>query len=305
MPKDFTASTAKATVDMGDGGAHSPQIRFTADDESCFWNGTLIYIYACPFVGITPVAPAPTSQLSTFFLPDSDAPPYSPTTTEWPAMMVYNARMSTLSGYKLEFDITEHVQCGTGSMGTVGATLTGSTVCAGVSYPSGHCGDQDSGWITSTCAACTHDDPTLVSPYYRLFNPTTGGIFISHGRMRARWVASGVSPPTYMPDQPFTINWTPPCDGGGQSAGILWITIGVNGCGVVTTTYTALAAAINALNLGITATVLGGHGADKVGMDPSCNQGQIYACGITAPPVYACEMTGADCSGASDWPYTG
>jgi hypothetical protein len=304
MPKDFTPGTAKAFVDMGDGGAHDPQIRFTADDESCMWNDFPVYIYACGWRSFTPVDPAITTQL----LPFTTTPgggSSAPSDAEWPYMRVYDARWASLAGYDLQFRYRFHAASGGTSVGSAAVIHVGGSACGdAVSGPI--IGDfiQTSFVLAASCIACTSDSPSELSMVFTNFSPIAGDVTITLGKLEAQWVTNGDTPPDFAPDQTLTIEFNGPC----EAQPGLFIGLEVDSCGVPTKTYTQIANAVNALNLGITASILGGHGGDTAKPDPSCTTlDPITAtlCDIVPVTIHACRMAGADCSGALDWPYTG
>lgn len=125
----------------------------------------------------------------------------------------------------------------------------------------------------------------MLDPVFTNFSPISGGVTITNGLLDIQWVAGSYHPPEYAPNQPFTIQWRPPCD---ADSG-LYIALATDSCGLLTKTYTNVKDAVNALGLGITASILGGHGADTAKPDPSC-----------PAPDYCCDMAGAECSGSID-----
>lgn len=301
MPKDFTAGTAKASVDMGDGGAHDPQIRFTADDESCMWNNFPIYIYACPWRSFSPTDPDTTTQVSSFTTTPGGGGS-SPTDSQWPFMRVYDTRLSSLAGYDLQFRYRFHAASGGTTVGSVAVVHEDASSC-GDAQPGPIIGDyvQTVFVLAASCIACTSDDPLALKMVFTNFSPLGGDVIITAGKLEAQWVTNGDSPPTYAPDQALTITYGPPC----SAQPGLFIGLEVDECGLLTKTYTQIKDAVNALSLGITASVLGGHGADKAAPDPSCATDSVVAPCNPLDSIVACRMTGADCSGALDWPYTG
>ncbi|HEY1309275.1 MAG TPA: hypothetical protein VGF24_37305 [Vicinamibacterales bacterium] len=301
-PVDF-GSGSPASVDLGYG-AHYPQIRFTADDESCMWNGFPVCLGwdLELFTPIVPVDPVPTSQLLIFTAPPG-AGAYQPTESEWPHMRVYDAHLAALSGYDLQFKMrffaTGSTSCGSACIARVGST------CCGDSQPGPIFGEYIESVFSPTgnCVVCTSDDEIELALRVTNFSPiTANGVTIGAageimGRIEAQWVSTGDPPPSYAPDQQFKIEFRPPCyiaSGPGDLDAGLYIALETDSCGNLTKTFTNVRDAVNALGLGITASVLGGHGADIAEPDPHCT-----------PPEYCCDMTGADCSGGVDWPYTG
>jgi hypothetical protein len=103
----------------------------------------------------------------------------------------------------------------------------------------------------------------------------------------------------YEPFQVARYEYVPPCPP--LEDGHLYIYPTIDSCGLGTMTYTNLATAINALNIPITATVLGGHGSDLVAPDPAATLDTFCCLGC----FYGKAMAGAECGGAVDWPFTG
>src|SRR5262245_39712998 len=101
MPFDFTGGP-KASVELGDGGPHSPQIKFEADDNSCRWNGFPVCIDAELLDPVVPSTTVESKQIATF-VTDPGLGCFDPDqVTEWPPVYVYDYVKGLLSGYTLQ-----------------------------------------------------------------------------------------------------------------------------------------------------------------------------------------------------------
>lgn len=283
MTYPFSVGSA-AFVELGDGGAHDPQIRFEADDGSCKWNGFPVCIDAEQLdCSTAPTDPATTSQIADWSTA-ATAGPQSPGEAIWPVLRAYNYLEAVLCGYRLWGRMTLTVSSGRGSFGI-------ANPYSGLAYSYGDTGpavvDIDTGLVDlrgPTCDQVPSSDVVTFGIVWANFNPLVGDGVI-HGRFSAQWVANTGPIATYKPFQPFTVQWRPPCD---IDSG-LYVALGTDGCGALTTTYTNVKDSVNALSLGVTASILGGHGSDIAKPDPSC-----------PAPDYCCDMAGAECSGSID-----
>ncbi len=282
MPVDFGSGSA-ASVDLGDGGAHDPQIRFTADDESCMWNAFPVCIDVEQAGVYVPGALAETRQLSQF-VTTAGGFPSAPSEAQWPGIKIYDYISALNAGYRLQVRFRFTATSGGTSVGSVGSQIDEGSCSPG--QPGPILGVYDSGFNTVGCIACnvaTHEYQNLVIVFTN-FSPVSGSAIVNDGIFNAQWVLT-TTPVLYRPLQHFSIEYRPPCS---PNEG-LFITLETDSCGLLTKTYQNVADAVNALNIPITATILGAHGADLAKPDPSC-----FA------PDYCCDMTGATCTGASD-----
>ena len=291
-PAFYTAGIA-ASVDMGDGGAHDPQIRFTADDESCRWNGFPICIDVEYLPGYSPLPIATTTQLSSFTT-TAGGGASGPSNAQWPHSWIYDYVEAILAGYKLTYRYRFTATSAGTSVGSVAVQAVGDGNCSGSTQPGPILGAYDSGVLggTGICQNCSSGatDPYELAMVFTNFNPITGSVTITNGILDLAWVPVS-SPVLYKPNQSFHIEWRPPgCIGDVYTPDPgLYITLGTDSCGNLLKTYTQVANEVNALGLGITASILGGHGSDLAKPDPSC-----------LAPDYCCDMTGATCTGGVD-----
>jgi hypothetical protein len=278
----FSVGSA-AFVELGDGSAHDPQIKFTSDDGSCKWNGFPVCIDAEIFSPIVPSAVISSYQLLSFTTTPGPGGS-SPTEAQWPFVRVFDFLDGYLSGYKLQARVRFTASGGT-SVGSLGVGV--ATACG--AKPGPIFGVYDSGFfdITSSPCRCAFNsaEELILKTLYTNFDPTGNTVTITDGILDIQWVANTAPLATYAPLQPFTIQWRPPCE---VDAG-LYIALSTDNCGALTKTYTNVKDAVNALSLGITASILGGHGGDIAKPDPSC-----------PAPDYCCDMAGATCSGSID-----
>jgi hypothetical protein len=291
VPIDFTGGP-QASVDLGDGGAHSPQIRFTADDISCRWNGFPVCIDAGLLDTGTPSTTVESRQIASF-VTSPGLGCFGPNlVTQWPPVYVYDYLKGLLAGYRLQGRARFFATGGGTSVGSF--AFTGDGVNCGA-VPGPILGAFDSGFVDLFCFDCT----IATGPYLSMslcftnFSPLGGVVQIDNGILDVQWVPHSAPLATYEPFQDFEIAWHPPCDPLSTDAinPGLYIALETDSCGVLTKTYQNIADEVNALDLGITATILGGHGADIAKPDPS-----------TSPPWYCADMTGAECSGATKPP---
>lgn len=284
MSYPFLVGSA-AFVELGDGSAHDPQIRFEADDGSCKWNGFPVCIDA---ELLTPDAPAgvfSSYQLSAFTTTPGGGGS-SPSTTQWPHIFIYDYLSGILNGYKLQARVRFTATSGGTSVGSF--SVNSQVGICNPGKPGPILGAYDSGLFDISCAGCSTPgvtDPLELHMVFTNFSPIAGSVVITDGILDVQWVANTGPIATYAPSQPFSIQWRPPCD---VDAG-LYIALPTDACGHFTKTYTNVKDAVNALGLGITASTLGGHGADTAKPDPSC-----------PAPDYCCDMAGAECSGSID-----
>jgi hypothetical protein len=189
-----------------------------------------------------------------------------------------------------------------GTFGNIGVTDEATGLCFGDNTPLGG-GAYDSGW--QDCFPSCEQLEALGTAGLRI-RPflNNGNIFIgwtfSGYRLEVRYTSSVDPPMIYDPYQALDIQWEPPCPG--LSEGYLAIGLEVDGCGNLTKTYTQVANAVNALSLGLTVTVLGGHGSLTAQPDTTCSDTPLFTHDCLNGPQdeFACLMTGADCSGAVD-----
>jgi len=297
MPIDFSPGAA-ASVDIG-GGVHGKVLRITADDESCAWNGFPVYMHACLLSCGGVPADTYLTKLKTLTL----APGASSTNADWPAIYVGNAADNILCGNKLQVRVIGTFTT-PGIFGNYGVVNEATGVCQ--SGNEGSTGQNVNTGFVDCSASCaqmgtlTHDWLKL-SPF--LSNGSGGASWVfDNWSLETRWAAN-VAAATYCPHQDLFLTWEPPCFG---NPGKLVIGLATDSCGVLTSTYTAVKNAINAAGLGLTASVLGGHGSDIATPDALCVADTLtVSCCQGSQDIEACEMAGADCSGALDWPYTG
>jgi hypothetical protein len=290
-PPDFAGGPA-ASVDLGDGGAHDPQIRFTADDNSCRWNGFPVCIDAERFQAIVPSVAGPT--YGSFDTDDASGGTKVATELQWPYLRVYDFAMGVLSGYKLQIKMTGTVVNHGTSAGSLATTSQFGGPCTAEAGPI--IGAYDSGFLDQNCGSCstfgTANDIEIRMAATN-FSPIVGHVTVS-GKVEAQWVFDGVHSADWMPQQQYEIIFVPPGCVAQSSADLdpgLYINLPTDACGVLSKTYQQIADDVNALNLGITATILGSHGSDIAKPDPSC-----------PAPFYCCDMAGAECSGSIHYP---
>ena len=267
---------------MGDGGPHDPQIHFEADNTSCMWNGFPICIDATPLNPNPPSTTVESKQVSSF-VTDPGLGCFGPGPSVWPPVYIYDYLDGILAGYSLQLRVRFFATGGGTSVGSVGiATPVGSCDPA---IPGPIIGAFDSGFFDISCVDCTIavSDVLSIIPCFTNFSPLGGVVQIDQGILDVVWVASGSPEAAYDPFQDFGVKWVPPC--GDPDAG-LFISLETDSCGELVKTYQNVADEVNALNLGITATILGSHGSDIAAPDPAC-----------PAPDYCCDMTGAECSG--------
>jgi hypothetical protein len=287
---DFASGIA-ASLDLGDGGPHDPQIRFTADDKSCRWNGFPVCIDVEQFVPIIPTNPAPSFQVSQF-VTTPGAGSSAPTEAQWPGVQLYDYLKGLLSGYNLQYRMRFDALVGGGT--SVGSAAVQSQIggCS-PAQPGPILGHFDTGVtpVDFTCQTCsTAPENAALTMVFSNFSPIAGSAIVANGRLDITWHFVGGTIPTYTPNQKFSVVFQPPGCVGPRDPG-LYITLETTSCGLLTKTYQNIADAVNALNLGITASILGGHGADTAKPDPACGA-----------PDYCCDMSGAECSGSIHYP---
>ena len=290
---DFTGNPL-AFVELGDGGAHSPQIKFTAPDNSCIWNGFPVCITNPPPRDCSGFIAQNSDGLELGnFLTTPGAGTSFPTHGVWPPALVYGYLQGILCGLQLQARITfnAHGTTSVGSVGVFNAVSGGS--CGAKAGPI--LGDYDSDWFDISCEDCTlaGDDLTLVLGFTN-FNPVPPAqVQIDNGALRVRWFATG-DPEVgeFEPLFPYSIVYHNPCyePVGSEDLGPgLYINLPSDSCGNLYKTYQDINIDIFNMGLDVTATVLGGHGSDIARADPDC-----------AEFPYCCDMAGAICSGGVD-----
>ncbi len=281
------SSGPAASVTMSDGIAN--RIKFTADDNSCRWNG-LPVIFACrPFEADVPVDPAPAYQIAPFVTPLPSGGSPDPT-TEWPFVWAYDPLFAVLQGYTLQIRIRFFTDAN--GVVHVANPLSGSIFAANVTV-----GNYDSGWVDATatfdcaqvgCSNLAVNFGTAFVPFSP-FIPMT----IRNGILEVRWVVGSTMHPDYFPCQQYELHFNP-C---GTHRGII-VCLPTNSCSALTVTYNTLATNWNSLANGVTATVLSGSGVtvkpDPGGADADC---LCFDFTVTGKQRL---MDGAVCSGAVD-----
>lgn len=293
-PVDFTGGP-NASVDLG-GGSHGQVLRVTADDNSCRWNGFPVYMWACAFVPATPSS-AYASVLKTdpLILPVSGAS----TAADWPPLYIADALEAVLSGYKLQVRLRGTYST-PGAFGNARVTNEATGLCVSDTEDAGGPFTIDTGYqnCSPSCAqmASIGHDWLRISP--TLSNGSLGSAWtFTRWRIDTQWVSSGVTPADFCPDQDLFVSFVPWCD---PDPG-LYIRLATDSCGVLTKTYGQVVTAINSIGVGLTASSLGGHGGDIATPDATCvSDGVAVDCCSGSEMIDACEMSGADCSGAVD-----
>lgn len=280
---------AQAFVEMGDGGAHDPQIRFEADNDSCRWNAFPVCISVQDLPGYSPF-PIGTSSQKASFTTTPGGGGTIPDDADWPHIWIGDYLEAIDAGFRLQYHYRFFATAAGTSVGSVAVRSIGVGSCTGSGSPGAILGAFDSGTLgglsTSECGDCSSGlDPSEISMIFTNFNPVSGAVTITEGFLELAWVKVAASL-LYAPNQHYNIEWHPPC---GDPSDGLFITLPTDTCGNLSKTYTQIATDVNNLGLGLTATILGGHGGDIAKPDPSC----------TGYP-YCCDMTGAECSGAAD-----
>jgi hypothetical protein len=291
-PIDFDPGGPHASVDFGDG--ITGKINFTADDASCMWNHFPVALVCCPLACSQPSDPPPTSSINDWITAigiGGQTPPES----DWPLLRVYDWREAILCGYKFQGRMKFFDVAGSGTF-RIGNTLGAGS---GYTYPSLVTGGTavDTNWqdlIGPDCfqVPCTAPDVVEWGLIWSNFSPFIN-CRISAGRFEGRWVVDTSPAADFITCQQYGIVFYPPCD---PDQG-LTIYLPTDDCGTVTKTYSQIRTDINALNLGITATILGGHGADTAEPDPTSDM--VAAC--TPPVLMGKEMLGATCTGGTDY----
>lgn len=283
MSLNLDPTLPAAFVEMGDGGAHDPQLRVTAPDSSVIWNGFKVCICAQPWATYVPAAITGTSQLLSFTT-TAGAGGSSPSDSQWPFALIYDYKLAKLGGYQLQARVQFHAAGGT----SVGSLAVGPLAACTGAQPGPIFGDYDSDWFNIGCG-----NPTCVSPevfalhtIYTNFSPLGGTVTITNGHLDLRWVSGAGTPPDWLPCQAFGITYYPP---GHPQAG-LYINLATSNVGVLTKTYTQVRDAINALGVGLVAAVQHSGGSDIVVPDVGCD------CAST-PGCCCCLMSGAIASG--------
>lgn len=210
MPFDFDSSGIAAFCELGDGSSHDPQIKFTAPDKSCVWNGYPVEIHCNPFAGCgTPSDPNPTHQLAGYSTPFG-AGPFTPADSVWPFIHLYGILNPILCGYTLEYRISGGVTFGTMQIG-VANPLTGCGGCSDATYYGGNfdTGWQDAGGPDCAQAATATDGHTYFTVVIRPFSPIAGAGIVG-GLMQIRWVGGGGGGPSYDPFQPYQVFFSAP-----------------------------------------------------------------------------------------------
>jgi hypothetical protein len=289
-PFDFAPGGPVAHVDLGDGTANAPQIRFTAPDESCYWNDFPVTFAIADFIAAAPTDPSDSYQIASFVtpLPSGGAP--NPV-TQWPFVWAYDPLFGVLQSYHWQIRIS----FASDASGTVhvGNPISGNLYSANYGI-----GGFDSGWVTVTTATCSQIGCSNLAvnfgPSFTPFSPFIANT-ITGGHLQVRWVGGGTDQADYYPCQPYQIFYTP-CGGSGDP-GII-VCLPANECGVRTVTYNTLATNFNAMGTDVVATILG-HGTDLVLPDPTGSD-QLCGCfgGLSGKMKV---MAGGECTAGVDF----
>ena len=294
MPFEYVTGP-HASVTIG-GGVNGKVLKIQSDDVSCRWNDFPVYMWACQDVAGGSGA-APTSRLTvdpltlTAFGTAHD----TSTPAEWPPVYIPNALEAVLAGFSLQVKLT-----GTfitiGTFGNAIATSDVSGACVTWNETQGN--PADTGWVdcSPNCASMSAGSTLKIQP--ALANGAAIGWQFADWFMETRWVGGGSVAP-YCPNQDFGVGWYPPCTGADREG--LFIALETDSCGLLTKDYDYVLNTVNAMNLGVTLSALGGHGHDIATPDPLCTS-DPFTVGCCGGPllVEACLMSGAECSGAVD-----
>jgi hypothetical protein len=295
-PVNFDPGGAQATVSFGS--ATTAKISFTADDPSCMWNDFPVAIVCCDLDcdNFTPQNPAPTSSINDWITAigiGQQTPPES----DWPLLRVYDWREAILCGYRFTGRMQFFDVAGSGTF-RIGNTLGAGS---GYIFPTLVTGGQqvDTGWqdlIGPDCSQvpCTAPDVVEWGLVWSNFSPFIN-CRIANGRFEGAWTLGLTAQAEFISCQQYEIIFNPPCH---PDEGLI-IRLPTNDCGIVGKTYTQIKNDVNALNLGITAAVLGGHGADTAEPDP--NSTIFPDCSSLFGALYGKPMTGATCTGGTDY----
>ncbi len=262
------------------------------------WNDFPVAIVCCDLLcdDVTPYTPSPTSQISDWTT-IIQVGPQTPPEAVWPLMRVYEWREAILCGYRFTGRMRFDDLSGTGTA-TISDTIGAGS---GYSFPGNIFGGQhvDSGWqdlIGPDCfqIGCASPDVVEWGLIWRNFSPFVA-CAIGNGYFEGAWTLGLTSRADFITCQQYEIIYHPPCT---PDEGLI-IKLPTDDCGGVTKTYTQIKNDVNALGLGITAAILGGHGADTAEPDPNST---IYPdCSSLLGHLYGKPMTGAICTGGTDY----
>lgn len=215
MSLDLIPGAPVATVDLGSG-VHDPQIRFTAPDSSCIWEGFPVRIRACPFYPIVPVNPADTRQIPLNWNVPVGVGPFTPGEAIWPALQLFDYHRAVLSGYKFQV----RVQIFVPPLGGSGQPGVGFNTGGGFSDPSYVSGTYDSGFVDAggpDCAQAAAFNQAITCGFlWRPFSPLVGTV-VRAGHLSGQWVAGSGGVASYEPYQLLAITYGPPAPGYVQS----------------------------------------------------------------------------------------
>lgn len=229
-----------AFVDIGDG-AHTPQVRFTAPDSTPAWNGYPVAVAIDLLGAFDPAVTYSHALLRDMAMP-VDEFTYLSTTDDWLPIDVPNYRTGLLHGYNIESRLHgEHVGAdGSLGLGSPAGGAGSSVALPGPGTPA-HT-PFDSGWMSAGgpgCAACVTDLQTFGGLILNLSG--SGGIYAG-SLVDLQWAGSGVPLTAWAADQVLGVTYVAP---GSPGAGLV-VHVATDHCGVVTTTWAALAAYVSA-----------------------------------------------------------
>lgn len=271
MPIDLIPGLPIAFVDVG-GGAHSDQLRLSAPDRSCIWEGFPVTLFCGAINCAIPIAdPEPAYQISTYTKP-AGAGPGSPLESQWPSLYVYDYLHTILCGGALEVRVRATVS------GSAQVSVVNPYSGSGFNYPPFNVGAFDTGWNDAggpDCAqaAAAPFDVVSFGTAWRQFNPLLTAA-ISDGILEGRWVSAPGTGALYEPFQKYSIVFKPPGD---PEVG-LTISLPTNSCGVITKTWNQIKADLDAMNLAGTVPIvasINNHGGDTAVPDTGVLAGSI------------------------------
>lgn len=209
-PFDFDTSGIAAFTELGDGSSHDPQIKFTAPDKSCAWNGFPVEIHCNPFAGCSvPADPETTHQINGYSV-TFGAGPFTPPDTDWPFSHIYGLLDAILCGYTMEYRVTGTITFGSAQVGVANQ----STGCGGCSDGTYYNGSFDTGWQAANIGNCAQaatftNQHMVATVVFRPFSPIVG-FGVVGGSVQLRWVGGGGTPPAYAPFQPYSVFFSAP-----------------------------------------------------------------------------------------------
>lgn len=274
----------------------TPMIQFTADDDSCRWNGFPVYIIVCdwtPIDGTATYTSYTPVEVTLGPLQTSDA-------TDWPPIFVYDSFYAVNSGFKLQARVS---WSNDGTGGLMNLSLANEATGACITD------NTDGGTITAwtDCGPDCIQQGTLGHDWLEIgggvHNASLGATFHFTALVETRYVASGDPVAPFQPNQQQGVEFRPPCyvaQGPDDLDAGLYIYLGTDECGNLTTTYGNIRDMVNVHSLGITATVLGGHSTTIAVIDENCDELPIGPLCVTPQNFFACLLDGAECSGAVD-----